>query len=314
MSTREPAIGSATVGLLHPGAMGAAVGRVLSDLGHTVLWCDAGRSDATIARAGEARFHPMPSLEELTAASDVVLSVVPPHAAAEVAAAVAGCGFTGTYLDANAVSPDRSRSIEAIVTPAGASYVDGGIVGGPPRRPGTTWLHLSGPAAVAVAALFEGGPLAANVVSRRIGDASAVKVAFAAWTKGSTALRTAVLAYAETAGVARELEAQWEALQPGFWSEGRERAVSVTAKAWRFEGEMHEIADALRSVGLPDGFHLAAAETYRRIGPLRDDAGVDVDAVVHAMRGASALVGGSGSHPGKPSTDGDGDDGDERGA
>lgn len=281
--TRSARTGGTTIGILHPGAMGAVVGGVLTGLGHDVLWCGAGRSKATAARADEAGLRSVPTVDELTRACDVLLSIVPPHAASATADVVMHSGFAGTYVDANAVSPGRTRAIGETITKAGARYVDGGIVGGPPRQGGTTWLHLSGPAAEDVAALFAGGPLATNLVSSRIGDASAVKVAFAAWTKGSTALRTAVLGYAATAGVADQLEAQWEAFEPGFWAEGRERAVSVTAKAWRFEGEMHEIADALASAGVPGGFHRAAAEVYRRLGPLRDVATFDVDVVVRAL-------------------------------
>lgn len=271
------------IGLLNPGAMGAVVGGLLASAGHDVLWCAAGRSEATRDRARAAGLQELPSLAALTAEADTILSVVPPHAALSVARDVAATGFRGTYLDANAVSPARAHEIADVIAEAGGRFIDGGIVGPPPHREGTTWLHLSGPDAHAVAALFPSGPLATAVVSDGIGAASAVKVAFAAWTKGSTALRAAVLAYAAAAGVDDRLEAQWDALDPGFWDEGRERATRVTAKAWRFEGEMHEIADALEAEGLPGGFHRAAAETYRRLGPLRAQGDVDVAAVVAAL-------------------------------
>lgn len=263
--------------------MGAEVGRVLRDVGHQVLWCTAGRSDESRERAEDAGLDPVDDLVALVQRSEVVISVVPPHAALDVARSVAEAGFGGLYVDANAISPTRAREIAAFVIGAGASFVDGGIVGPPPTGEGRTWLHLSGPRAHDVAALFGTGHLATEVVSDEIGDASAVKVAFAAWTKGSTALRTAVLAYARTAGIESALEEQWERLQPGFWEEGRQRAVSVTAKAWRFDGEMREIADAFDASGVPSGFHRTAANVYRSMGSLRNVDGVDVDAVVAAI-------------------------------
>lgn len=289
MTTRAPIPDTPIIGLLHPGAMGAAVGAVLVDGGHDVGVYVEDRSEATRRRADQAGLRRLASLDELVRTSDLIVSVVPPHAAFDVAQRVIDVGFDGTYLDANAISPERSRSIDELVTAAGAHYVDGGIVGRPPERAGTTWLHLSGQDAPVVAALFAGGALATNVVSSRAGDASAVKVAFAAWTKGSTALRTAVLAYAEASGVGTELETQWEAFEPGFWDEGRARAVSVTAKAWRFEGEMQEIADAFAAVGVPSGFHRAAAELYASIASLRDESDVDVARVVGKITGRSPL-------------------------
>ncbi len=278
-----PLPSSPTVGLLHPGAMGAVIGGLLRAAGHDVVWCADGRSQESRSRAEAAGLRALPDLATVATESDLILSVVPPHAALDVAREVVASGFRGLYLDANAVSPDRSREIGQVVTRAGARYLDGGIVGPPPTRDGTTWLHLSGPSPSEVAALFDGTALATNVVSDEIGAASAVKVAFAAWTKGSTALRTAVLAYAEAAGVDAQLAAQWDQLEPGFWQEGRERATRVTAKAWRFEGEMCEIADAFESQGVPGGFHRTAAEVYGRLAPLRTVPNVDVDAVVRAL-------------------------------
>lgn len=277
-----------TIGLLHPGAMGAELGRVLRHQGHHVLWCTAGRSNESRERATDAGLEPVGDLAALIQRSNAVISVVPPHAALDVARSVAEAGFGGLYLDANTISPARAHEIDAVVVRAGASFVDGGIVGPPPTGEGRTWLHLSGPRAGDVAALFGTGRLATEVVSDAIGVASAVKVAFAAWTKGSTALRTAVLAYVRNAGIESALEEQWERLQPGFWEEARQRAASVTAKAWRFEGEMLEIADALEGQGVPSGFHRTAAEVYRSMAPLRDEHEVDVDAVVAAITGGDS--------------------------
>lgn len=289
VSKNTPPAGD-TIGLLHPGAMGAELGRVLRDAGHQVLWCTSHRSLDSRARAEDAGLEPVDDLAVLVERSGVVISVVPPHAALDVARSVAEAGFDGLYVDANAISPTRAHEIAAVVVGAGATFVDGGIVGPPPKDDGRTWLHLSGPRANHVAALFGTGRLVTEVVSDAIGDASAVKVAFAAWTKGSTALRTAVLAYARTTGIESALEKQWEHLQSGFWEEGRQRAVSVTAKAWRFDGEMREIADAFAALDVPAGFHRTAADVYRSMGSLRNEDGVDVDDVVAAILGGESTT------------------------
>jgi 3-hydroxyisobutyrate dehydrogenase-like beta-hydroxyacid dehydrogenase len=230
------------VGLLHPGEMGAAVGNALVAAGHSVLWASAGRSDATRARA--AAFEDAGTVPELAARSDVVFSIVPPHAARDVAGSVQP--FGGIYVDANAVAPETARSLGA------TRFVDGGIVGGPPAPR----LYLSGAEAAAVAELFAGSAIDASVVA----DASALKCAYAAYTKGSTALALAAREYARRTGVEAALLAEWEQLGV------RADESRVEAKAWRFVGEMEEIANAFADEDLPSGFHEAAAEIYRAIG------------------------------------------------
>jgi len=247
-----------TVGVLHPGEMGAVVGAALRAAGQTVVWASAERSAATVGRAEEAGLEDVGSLDELARRSDVVLSVCPPHAAVELADAFPR--FTGTYVDANAVSPATARTIAGLVD----RCVDGGIVGPPPRRPGTTRLYLSGADAPAVAEIFAGTIVDARVVSAEIGAASALKMAYAAWTKGTAALLLAVRAVARAEGVEEALLAEWELSLPELPERSLGAARSALRKGWRWVGEMEEIAGTFAATGLPDGFHRAAAEIYGR--------------------------------------------------
>lgn len=258
------------IGLLHPGAMGASVGAAATGNGHTVLWASRGRSTATIERAQRGALQEVATVPEVLAASEILLSICPPHAAEEVASEAAESGFTGLYVDCNAVSPDRTRGIERIVEKGGAAYVDGGIIGGPAwSREAGTRLYLSGPRAEEVSACFADSPLAAPVVSERIGAASALKMGYAAFTKGSTALLTAILGMVEREGVRTDLARQWGET---FTAQTVKRVRDNTAKAWRFEGEMHEIAATFQAAGLPGGFHEAAAEVFRRLADFKDHA------------------------------------------
>jgi 3-hydroxyisobutyrate dehydrogenase-like beta-hydroxyacid dehydrogenase len=238
------------VGLLHPGEMGAAVGDVLVGCGHEVLWASTGRSEATRARA--AAFTDAGTVAELTARSEAIVSICPPHAAFEVASAVAP--FGGLYLDANAVSPQTAQRLAALFP----RYVDGGIVGGPPREPGTR-LYLSGPLAGEAAVLFDGSLLE----PRLVGDASALKMTYSAWSKGSAALLLATRDVAERYGVGEALAAEWADSIPELETRLARAERSAAAKGWRWIGEMEEIADTFGAVGAPDGFHRAAAEVYR---------------------------------------------------
>jgi 3-hydroxyisobutyrate dehydrogenase-like beta-hydroxyacid dehydrogenase len=234
------------VGLLHPGEMGAPVGRALQANGHDVVWASEGRSEATHARARS--FRDAGTVAELCGAAELILSICPPHAALDVAREVAG--FQGVYVDANAISPMRAREIAEFQS----HYVDGGIVGGPPDEPGTK-LYLSGTGAASVAVLFVGS----NVEPRVVADASALKMVYAAWSKGSAAMLLAIHDVARHFGV----EDEWRLAAPEL-AAGLPRAERAAAtKGWRWVAEMEEIGDTFSAAGQPDGFHRAAARVYR---------------------------------------------------
>ena len=245
-----------TVGLLHPGEMGAAVGAVLHSQGLRVVWASEGRSAETRERAEAAGLEDVGSVVEV-ARSDVVFSICPPHAAVEVARSLGP--LQELYVDANAVSPATVREVAGIVEAAGGRFVDGGIVGSPPRETGTTRLYLSGPEADAVARLFEGSVLDARVVS----NASALKMAYAAWTKGTAAMLLAIRELARCEGVEEALLAEWGLSQPELRERHEHAARSADAKGWRWVGEMEEIAASFEAADLPGGFHRAAAQVYR---------------------------------------------------
>jgi 3-hydroxyisobutyrate dehydrogenase-like beta-hydroxyacid dehydrogenase len=242
------------IGLVHPGAMGGAVGRVLVGRGHEVGWASDGRSDATRGRA--AGFTDLRSLDRLAAACDVILSICPPHAAVEVASALAG--FQGLYVDANAVSPATAGRISETV---GDRFVDGGIVGPPPSRAGTTRLYLSGPRAADVAALFAGSELDPRIVP----DASALKMTYAAWTKGTTALLVAVRETARSFGVEDELLTEWALSLPGLPTRSQQAARTGAERGWRWAFELEEVGRTFAAAGQPDGFGAAAAEVFQRL-------------------------------------------------
>lgn len=253
-----------TIAMLHPGEMGAATGAGLVARGHRVLWASAGRSAATRKRSEDAGLEDAETLARAVQAADIVFSVCPPHAALDQARAVAACGFGGIYVDANAVSPETTRAVGRVVEAAGASYVDAGIIGPPPLPGASVRLYLCGSKAASIAALFEGCIMQAIVIEGAVGAASALKVCFAAWNKGATALLAGIRALAEQEGVAAALLAEWSISLPEIPK--RSEVVTVSArKAWRWIAEMEEIAASFEAAGLPSGFHLAAADIYRRL-------------------------------------------------
>jgi 3-hydroxyisobutyrate dehydrogenase-like beta-hydroxyacid dehydrogenase len=256
------------IGLLHPGEMGAAVGRCLTKSGHTVLWASEGRSPASRDRAKAAGLSDAGTSAAVAGQAEMILSVCPPHAAADTAWAVHG--FRGLYVDANAISPGTAREVAQMITDSGGRYVDGGIIGLPPTAPGSTRLYLSGPDAGTVRALFAGSDLDARIAGPSLTAASAVKMAYGAWTKGTAALILAIREFAREESIEEILLAEWALSQPELEKRSHGSARSAMDKGWRWVAEMEEIAAAFTSSGLPDGFHLAAAEVFRRC-PRRDN-------------------------------------------
>ena len=254
----------ATVGLLHPGEMGAAVGGCLVSVGHEVLWDPAGRSRASTGRALAGELTGV-TFDRLIERSSVILSICPPHAALDVAAQVAGTGYAGIYVDANAISVATAEQVSGIVTAAGATYVDGGIIGTPPEIAGHTRLYLSGPRANEVRVLFGRSALDARIADGPLYAASAVKMAYAAWTKGSSALLLAARALARAGGVERTLLAEWALSQPALAARSEDSAAAAAAKGWRWVAEMEEIANFVGEDPAAAQFFQAAARLYERI-------------------------------------------------
>jgi len=253
------------IGLLNPGEMGAAVGQCLTSRGLQVLWASDGRSGETADRAKAAGLTDAGTARDVAAQADVILSICPPHAAVDVAWAVHG--FGGVYVDANAIAPGTARQVAELIGAGGGRYVDGGIIGSPPTAPGRSRLYLSGsdaPAVHGVHELFGGTALDARIVPGAPTAASAVKMAYAAWTKGSSALLLDARALARAEGVEDTLLAEWALSQPRLADQVERSAWAAVTKGWRWVAEMEEIAHTMADAGLPDGFHQAAAEIYRR--------------------------------------------------
>lgn len=259
-----------TVALLHPGNMGATIGAATATSGARVIWASDGRSKASQDRARAAGLRDVATLVNAVNESDIILSVCPPDAALDLARVVAQHRFNGIYVDANAVSRSTAQQIGEIVTKAGASFVDGGIIGSPVKRAGTTRMYLSGEHAPEIAALFTSSMLDAKTIGAEPGAASALKVAYAAWTKCTDALLLAIRTFAAAEGVDRALLQEWAISQPDLERRSHQAAAVATPKAWRYVGEMKEIAATFEVTGLPAGFHNAAAEVCQRLASFKD--------------------------------------------
>lgn len=283
---------SRNIGVLHPGAMGVSVARSLQDSGHNVGWVSARRSAETQERAqGLIAFD---SLDEISVWADALISICPPHGAVALAQRVHATAFSGLYIDANALAPSTSLRIGEIM--GLGAFVDGGIIGPPALQPGTTRLYLSGHHAAGVAEWFSAGALqaipmvpaqkkaqnASRAVEQHVA-ASMLKMSYAAYSKGASALLLSANALAEAGGVTEALHAEWAISAPSLLKQSQRAAQMTSGKAWRFEGEMLEISETYSNAGLPDALHAGAAAVYERMAALKDLPPQELEAVVAAL-------------------------------
>ena len=277
------------IGILHPGQMGVSIAASAQNSGHTVYWVSEGRSPETRQRAEKLGFEDAQTLAHLCEICSTIICVCPPDAAETVAQQVLAQGFRGLYLDANAIAPQRAHRIADAMAEAGATFVDGSIIGGPAWKPNSTWLYLSGDEAGRMAECFSAGPLETDIVDGGVGRASALKMCFAAYTKGSTALLCAIVGAAESLGVLGDLEKQWSRNGSDFAEQTFRRVTGVTSKAWRFAGEMDEISATLSGAGVPGEFHAGAADVYRRLAGFKGAPETpSLEAVLRAMLAKSS--------------------------
>ncbi len=275
------------IGILHPGAMGASIGLSLLASAHEVGWVSDGRSADSHNRAKQ--FEAFATLDDMSSWADGIISVCPPDAAIAQAQAVYATAFDGLYVDANAIAPHSAKDIAQIFG-AGA-YVDGGIIGPPALSAGTTRLYLSGQHTARVASWFSQGFLEAIALpesdhANSAVAASALKVAYAAHSKGSSALLLAVNALAASSGISEALKAEWDISQPGLNHRSEITANVTSPKAWRFAGEMLEISETLKAQGLSGDFHQGAADIFASMADLKDQPDADLDQVIAQILGS----------------------------
>jgi 3-hydroxyisobutyrate dehydrogenase-like beta-hydroxyacid dehydrogenase len=267
--------------------MGSAVAATLQNAGNSVYWVSEGRSRHSRERAEALGLIDAGTISCLSAQCSAIVSVCPPEFADDVANQVLSCSFRGLFIDANAISPNRTERMGQCVTNSGAHFVDASIIGLATREPGRVWIYFSGERAADAAALFgTSGPLQPEPIDGPVGRASALKMCYAGYNKGSAALLCATLAAAEQLGVRELLSRQWSRSDRDM-AGAEKKAGRVSAKAWRFGAEMREIAETFATAGATPQFHRAAEEVYARLAAFKDAESPDLNKIL------SALVGGA---------------------
>ena len=258
-----------TVAILSPGDMGHAVGRALGKHGLRVITCLTRRSQRTAGLAQQAGIEDVPTLEEVVRQADLVMSILVPAQASDLARQVAealkSTDADTLFADCNAVSPKTTRDIGDTISSAGGRFIDAGIVGGPPSDTESPRIYVSGPHAELMAEL-DGKGIQVRPIGGDVGRASGLKMCYAAMTKGTSALQLAILTTAERLGLTGELCAEWEGSQAEALKRMNAQVPRLPVTARRWTGEMEEIAATFEQVGVTPHFHLGAAEMYRLLG------------------------------------------------
>jgi 3-hydroxyisobutyrate dehydrogenase-like beta-hydroxyacid dehydrogenase len=282
-----------TVGVISPGEMGAGVGSVLVAGGLDVVTSLAGRSELTRTRAAEAGMRDAGSVDDVVGGCDVLLSVLVPSEAVpiaeEIAGAMARTGARPVYAECNAIAPQTVERIGTLIRDVGATFVDAGIIGSPPRpgRAGAR-VYCSGPDTAAFEALGEHG-LDIRQVGPNIGQASGLKMVYATSTKGTAAVWTELLVAARALDLSDALMAEL-----GFGSTAVADSIiggltDMPRRSRRWVGEMEEIAATFEYLGLTPKIMEGAADMYRLVGgtPLGElttrDPRPDLDAMLDTL-------------------------------
>jgi 3-hydroxyisobutyrate dehydrogenase-like beta-hydroxyacid dehydrogenase len=256
------------IGVMSPGDMGQALAVRLAEAGFGVHTALAGRSERTRALAADAGIHDCGTLDGVIATCDLVISVLSPASALDLAGAVAGSmlrtGRKVVLADLNAISPSHARAAAALVAQAGGRFIDGAILGAPPRGAQRVRIIASGVDASLLEQIRHPA-IEVRVLSDRIGDASALKMCNAALTKGLAAVVLELLVAAQRLGVGEALLAELREGRADVLEAQLRSLPSLPPKARRWVPEMQEIAATFADVGLTPALFEGIAGLYAAV-------------------------------------------------
>ena len=257
-----------TIGIMSPGDMGHSIAEVLDAAGYRVVTVLDGRSKLTKTRAKRSNMEDLGNINEVVSVSDFIFSIMPPEEAENFAKKVAkvidGSDNSPVFVDCNAVSPNTTLDIAEVITSSGAKFLNVGIIGPPPGRGLTTKFYASGQYVETLEFInrdtMELVPMGDDIVK-----ASAIKMCYAALTKGTMTLHASVLTAAELLGVSQELQNEFKESQKFHWEAMCKRVSTLACDAGRWADEMDQISETFASIGLTKNLHKGAADVFRSL-------------------------------------------------
>jgi L-threonate 2-dehydrogenase len=271
---------SIVIAIMSQGSMGSGVAKRLHESGAEVRTLLSGRSPASAERARAAGMKPAASEREMLDGADFFLSILPPgeaeNLARQLAPELSALPKKPVYVDCNAVSPQTAGRVAAIVERTGAKFVDGGIIGGPPRAGYSPAIYASGPAVGESAVLRDWG-IDWRPIDGPVGAASGLKMSYAGITKGITALGSAMMLGAARFGCAEALVAELSQSQPQIFNYLSASIPRMYDKAYRWVAEMEEISDFHGSYRPAADIYAAIARHYEALAAAEAEASPGLD-------------------------------------
>jgi 3-hydroxyisobutyrate dehydrogenase-like beta-hydroxyacid dehydrogenase len=258
-----------TVAILSPGDMGHAVGQLLREHELRVITCLTGRSARTRDLSEKARIEDVPDFNEMVAQSDLIMSMtvseVVSQICQEVADAIKRTGSDVLFAECNAIAPQLTCKLEPVITEAGGRFVDASIIGSPPRGGRSPRFYTSGPNAPEFEQMRDFG-LDVRNIGPNTGQASGIKMCYAAMTKGSSALYSELLMAAELMGLSDHLKTEFQSSQSAVYERMQRGLPTVPARARRWVSEMQEIEATFEHLGMTPNIFRGVADMYRLMG------------------------------------------------
>jgi len=258
-----------TVAILSPGDMGHAVGRLLREHELRVVTCLTGRSERTRVLSQQAGIADVPDLNDLVQQADLVMSItvseVAPQVCRQVAEAIRATRRDILFAECNAIAPSKAKEMEPIISDAGGRFVDVSIIGSPPRNGSSPRFYTSGERATEFEEMASFG-LDVRNIGPNIGQASGIKMCYAAMTKGTAALHTELLMAAQLMGLFQPLQEEFQSGQGAVYQRMERGIPGMPAKSRRWVSEMQEIEATFGQLGMTPHILEGVADMYRLVG------------------------------------------------
>jgi len=262
------------VGLISPGDMGHAIGKVMVEHGVDVITCLNGRSNRTKELAKLASIRDVGDDVTFVKESNIILSVLIPSNAHEVVDRMIEAvkiihqqnpqQTIPLFVELNPIAPETVKVFSEKLKQSNIELVDGCVIGLPPKPTAAhkTKLYVSGPRAKEVEVLRDFG-LNIRYIGEDIGKASGLKMAYASFIKGVTALGTQAMVAAEAMGLSAELTQELQESQPLLLEKLNSAVPDMCPKAYRWHGELEEMASTYKNLGMTSKVYEGIADVFR---------------------------------------------------
>jgi len=253
--------------LMSPGEMGSPIAKCIIKSGINVMSPLKNRSSQTVERAKKYGIEDSISLENSIMNSDLIISILVPDAAEDLAKEVSNLSKKLDkeiiFADLNAISPETVKKMNSSMSGTKVKFIDGGIIGGPPEGDKMPRIYVSGQNSNLFSRL-DGLGMKVIDMNGSVGDASAMKMAYASITKGYSSLLIAAVTLSIRTNNFEYLMKELEFSQKNVFNDLK-NLKSIPSKAHRWIGEMEEISNTYIENSITGDFHKGSYSIYKKV-------------------------------------------------